>query len=128
MTASAPAVSPALLPPQHGHGHGGEEKEKERVFWPSQPVQPMARSAVHLPLEEHGPIEIKKLDDVDTEPVRLPPSYQWVVIDLTDDKQATAPHTRTRTPRYSFSLSASVSLVTERVLVCSYSCMNFMNY
>ena len=38
-------------------------------------------------VEKEGVINIQKLEDIQTEPLDLPPGFRWVEVDLTDEDQ-----------------------------------------
>jgi len=59
----------------------GPKKYEDHKFWNTQPV-PKPDEEV----KDHAPIEVKTLDDVKKEPLTLPNGFQWVSLDMSNDK------------------------------------------
>ena len=57
---------------------------REHKFWNKQPVPQMGDTYND---DINGPIEEKTLDDVRKQPYLLPPQFEWVELDLNDDKE-----------------------------------------
>ncbi len=53
-------------------------------FWDGQPVPKMKEE-----IKDDGPIETKTVDEVRKTPYLLPDPFEWVDLDLSDDKEAT---------------------------------------
>lgn len=54
------------------------ELVKKRKFWDTQPVPKPSE----LKEETHGPLEVKKIEQIPVEPIKLPENFSWQDIDL----------------------------------------------
>eukprot|EP01132_Coremiostelium_polycephalum_P003690 gene3690-4599_t len=55
---------------------------KPHQFWDTQPVPKLTEK-----VEESGPIEFKTVDQIRKEPLPLPPQFEWVELDVNNDKE-----------------------------------------
>ena len=60
------------------------DPNRSHKFWNKQPVPQMGEKYEE---DINGPIEVKTLADVRKQPLLLPPQFEWVQIDLTEDKE-----------------------------------------
>jgi len=60
------------------------DPNRAHKFWNKQPVPQMDQK---FDEEVNGPIEEKTLDDVRKQPLLLPQAFEWVELDLNDDKE-----------------------------------------
>eukprot|EP01083_Nonionella_stella_P017732 49661_1 len=68
------------------HRPGADKRDPNRThkFWNKQPVPEMGQK---FDDDVNGPIEVKALADVRKQPLLLPKQFEWVELDLTDDKE-----------------------------------------
>ena len=58
------------------------ELVKKRKFWDTQPVPKPSE----LKEQAHGPLEVKKVEDIPATPIKLPENFVWQDVDLEDEK------------------------------------------
>lgn len=69
---------------------------KPHAFWDTQPVQKgfeqfeikVRLDSEFYQVQKPGPIEEKKVEDIDTNPIKLPEGFEWCNIDIHKDDQA----------------------------------------
>jgi glycylpeptide N-tetradecanoyltransferase len=60
-----------------------EEKEKSHKFWDTMPVPKINTDNDG----SKGPLIIQTKEDIQKEPYQIPPKYEWVEIDIKEEKE-----------------------------------------
>lgn len=64
-----------------------DAENKKHAFWDTQPVNKLSWIEDLAPVVS-SQIEQKQVDQIRTEPYRLPEGFEWITIDLNDEEQA----------------------------------------
>lgn len=71
-----------MMRAQAGRKEEEDEAAKKHKFWDNQPVPKMDQN-----ITDHGPLEVKTVDEVRDTPLPLLKGFEWSVIDINDSKQ-----------------------------------------